>query len=104
VEGVGRAGSSRGGQFESTHAAQVQLVPHETGKPTPPSTTVTPSALITQREEGVQLPRDGRGGDLVTLIDNQRQCTLWFCVRGGADDDRARWAQVLLGPSFDGQA
>jgi hypothetical protein len=54
-------------------------------------------------------PTDGKGGDLLVLMDDLRQCTLWFCV-----DDRttnpdgstilgALWAQVLLGPSFDGR-
>jgi hypothetical protein len=52
----------------------------------------------------VQLPKDGRGGDLLALMDDQRQCALWFCIRAEDGSDAAQWAQVLLGPSFPGRA
>jgi hypothetical protein len=42
---------------------------------------VTPAAIRGDRE-GLELPKSGRGGDLLALMDNQRQCALWFCVRG----------------------
>ena len=41
-------------------------------------------------------------GDLLALIDKQRQCALWFCVSSGDGGGPAKWAQVLLGPSFNG--
>jgi hypothetical protein len=103
VHGVGMAGDSRGGQFESTRAAQVQLVPHDTREPSPPSASITPEAVIVSPERGMRLPKDGRGGDLIAVMDDQRQCTLWFCVKG-SDSGAARWAQVLVGKPFEGIA
>ena len=52
----------------------------------------------------VSLPRRGRPGDLMTLLDDSQACTLWFCIRGGDGAGPARWAQVLLGPEFPGHA
>jgi hypothetical protein len=111
VSGQGITASGRGGMFKSTHSAQVQLVP----QPLPitfmspvTETSFTRIPAGNESNETLQLPRDGQGGDLLTLMDNQRQCTLWFCVRGalrGADGNitsDAEWAQVLLGPSFKG--
>ena len=104
VEGYGSAKDSRGGQFESTRAAQVWLVPHETREPSPPTANVAATALVTKGERGtITLPKDGRGGDLLTLMDDKRQCTLWFCVQGSGSGP-AQWAQVLLGPAFAGVA
>lgn len=95
----------RGGQFQSERSAQVWLVPQN--QPTQFSTpvTATPTVIPTdEREgEGPKLPKDGRGGDLMTIADRQGQCTLWFCV-GKGRAGTALWAQVLLGPSFNGQA
>lgn len=99
VHGVADRG--RGGIFGSVHSAQVQLAPQETRAPFPAPTSATPMAFPGDRE-GVKLPKDGRGGDLIALMDDQRQCALWFCVRG-ADGGPARWAQVLLGPAFEGR-
>ena len=99
----GGANSGRGGMFESARSAQVQLVPQKVGVPFPAPQTVTPTA-IPAGPEGVQLPKDGQGGDLLALMDAQRQCALWFCVRGQDDGGPAQWAQVLLGPSFAGRA
>lgn len=100
VHGV--ADSGRGGMFESVRSAQLQLVPQEIRAPFPTPVTVTPKEIPAGRDEGLQLPKDGRGGDLLTLMDDQRQCTLWFCVRGG-DGGPAQWAQVLLGTLFEGK-
>ena len=54
------------------------------------------------------LPRDGDGGDLMAIeMDTehkQRVCTLWFCVQSANGGNPARWAQVLVGSPFDGQA
>jgi hypothetical protein len=102
ISGVGMGGESRGGQFASIHSAQVELVPVRLEQPLPPSFAVTPEAAAIDLNG--PLPKDGRGGDLMTLTDDQRQCTLWFCVKGRDGSVPARWAQVLLGPSFNGVA
>lgn len=101
VHGVA-VGSGRGGMFESVRSAQVQLVPQKVLEAFPTAVGVTPLA-IPRGSEGAQLPKDGQAGDLLSLMDKQQQCTLWFCV-GGPDKDSAQWAQVLLGPSFPGVA
>jgi hypothetical protein len=97
------ATNGRGGQFRSKRSAQVRLVPQSL--PMPTTDLVPPTAPTTFPEgflrEWAQLPQDGQGGDLLALQDLQRQCTLWFCVQGRGPNP-ARWAQVLLGPSFDG--
>jgi hypothetical protein len=103
VEGFGSGRDSRGGQFETSRSAQVWLVPRETGEAPPPTGPVTPEAAVISSERGFKLPKDGRGGDLMALMDNQRNCTLWFCVKS-ADGGPAKWAQVLLGKPFDGVA
>lgn len=94
--------AGRGGMFESARSAQVQLVPQEVRASFPNSVQVTPKEIPVKRGEGVSLPKDGRGGDLLALMDDQRQCTLWFCVRGESGGP-AQWAQVLLGTSVDGR-
>jgi hypothetical protein len=101
--GAGMTGDSRGGIFESARAAQAQLMPHPTGADFPNPSPVTPTAISANPERGPFLPKDGRGGDLLTLMDNQGRCGLWFCVKS-ADGGPAQWAAVLLGPSFAGIA
>jgi hypothetical protein len=104
VYGAGSIGG-RGGMFESTRSAQVHLVPQQALEPFPPRVPVGPTEFLAERGGlAGKLPKDGRGGDLLALMDNQRQCTLWFCVRGQDGGDPAQWAQVLLGSSFNGQA
>ena len=93
VSGLGSGGDSRGGQFDSTRAAQVWLVPHRTGEPTPPTANLTPQAVVVDRERGVKLPKDGRGGDLLTVMDQSELCTLWFCVKQGNQKGPARWCR-----------
>jgi hypothetical protein len=95
--------AGRGGVFESARSAQVQLIPQVVRASFPNSVPVTPQEIPVKRGEGVvSLPKDGRGGDLLALTDDQGQCTLWFCVRGeGAGP--AQWAQVLLGTSVVGR-
>lgn len=101
----GAADDDRGGMFESARSAQVQLVPQALRERIPNQVTVTPRALPAGSEPA--LPKDGRGGDLMVIEmdteDQRRECTLWFCVQG-VSAGPARWAQVLMGPSFDGQA
>jgi hypothetical protein len=51
------------------------------------------------------LPKTGVGGDLMSVrVVDKGPCTLWFCVSEGAKGGPARWAQVVLGPLFDGTA
>ena len=109
LDGPGVAGSSkadRGGVFATDDQAQVNLVPRPVRTKLPEGSAVTPTAISSgELERGlVSLPRRGRPGDLMTLIDDAQLCTLWFCVRGADDGGPARWAQVLLGPEFPGQA
>ena len=102
----GRSRRDRGGVFAADRQAQVNLEPQLVRTKLPPGSPVTPRAISAgELERGiVSLPRDGRAGDLMTLIDDARSCTLWFCVRGIDGAGPASWAQVLLGPSFPGQA
>ena len=101
VKGVGIGG--RGGVFQSERSAQVQLIPAK-GRRIAEQTAFIPTVIADPGKLGPELPRVGRGGDLMTIVDDQGQCTLWFCVRDGTDAGAARWAQVLLGPLFDGRA
>jgi hypothetical protein len=101
VKGAGTEG--RGGVFESELSAQVQLIPAE--QPiTKEQAEITPLAIANPGKLGPNLPKNGHGGDLMSVIDQDRECTLWFCVRGSTSASPAHWAQVLLGPSFDGKA
>jgi hypothetical protein len=103
IYGLANKDTGRGGAFQSERSAQLWLVPQNQPAEFPEPVAVNPTAIQAKREEGPKLPKDGRGGDLMTIADRQGQCTLWFCVKGeGASP--ASWAQVLLGPSFDGQA
>lgn len=98
----GLSDKDRGGVFEAGRSAQVQLVPGVLGGSLPAPVPVTATAIPAQRE-GPSLPKDGRGGDLMAVMDARRECTLWFCVRSG-DGGPAQWAQVLLGQPFEGRA
>lgn len=102
VFGQGIDDNGRGGRFASRRSAQVQIVPHQHPIPPHDSVAVTPTAVPASLAESV-LPKEGNAGDLLATSDNQGQCTLWFCVHSG-DTGPARWAQVLLGPSVNGQA
>jgi len=97
-------GGGRGGVFESGHLAQVRLVPQALGVP-PFGTVATPVEVIPVTR-GPALPIGGRGGDLMAVMDNLGQCTLWFCVEESPPAPvvtAAKWAQVLLGQAFDGR-
>lgn len=103
IYGLANKDTGRGGVFESKRSAQVRLVPQNQLTKFPEPVAVNPTAIEAKPDEGPKLPKDGRGGDLMSIADSQGQCTLWFCVKGeGASP--ASWAQVLLGPSFNGQA
>jgi hypothetical protein len=114
VRGVGVGGpgvngasdTSRGGIFASQGVAQVQLTPFRVRTKLPAPGSVTPMAIpLGLLREGVaSLPKDGQAGDLMSLLDDARLCTLWFCVRAHDGTGPAQWAQVLLGPSFPGQS
>jgi hypothetical protein len=107
--GPGVRGSSdkdRGGIFASISAPQAQLTPFRVKatlpKPSPVSPTAIPLGFL--KENSSLLPKTGQAGDLMTLIDDTRACTLWFCVKGYDKANPAQWAQVLLGPAFAGQS
>jgi hypothetical protein len=103
---LGKSDIDRGGVFTSEEAAQVQLIPKRIRTRLPEGSAVTPTGISgSALQQGVvSLPKSGQGGDLMALVDDSRICTLWFCVRSGDASSPARWAQVLTGPSFDGQA
>ncbi len=96
----GEADGGRGGVFKSAKAAQLQLIPQKADLTFLLGGPETPHSVAAERI-GLRLPKDGKGGDLITLIDKQGQCALWFCVRG-ANSGPAQWAQVLLGTPFSG--
>jgi hypothetical protein len=100
VRGAGTDG--RGGIFQSARTAQVQLVPtvKSVGRERSAFTPVTVSNAETA---GPELPRNGRAGDLMCVLDQDGQCSLWFCVRSPSSGVTAQWAQVLLGPQFNGR-
>ena len=109
LDGHGVRGASnidRSGVFSSQEVAQLQLVPKPVRTQLPEGSPVTARGVAeTVLERGdVPLPKSGQAGDLMALVDDSRTCTLWFCVRSGDGSTPARWAQVLLGPTFDGQA
>ena len=99
VKGVSRSG--RGGVFQSSSkAAQVGLSP-VIGPPLPTQVAHIPQVVDKPPNQGLKLPSNGRRGDLMAVSEGRSRCRLWFCVRG--DGSRgAKWAQVLLGPEFDG--
>ena len=102
VLGVGRSGvhgvgfEGRGGIFASDRTAQVQLVPVKVQqvKERPGFTPITSTFP--------ELPKAGLRGDLMSVVDNLGQCTLWFCVSQDAGSGAAQWAQVRLGDLFNG--
>ncbi|MFZ7128488.1 MAG: hypothetical protein ACOWWM_20225 [Desulfobacterales bacterium] len=102
----GLSDKDRGGVFETRRAAQVRLVPKRVETRLPEGSPVAPVGIDPgSLERGVvSLPKAGAAGDLMTLEDDAGDCTLWFCVRGAGPGGAARWAQVLLGPSFEGMA
>ena len=114
VNGVGHPGvvgsavddSSRGGEFVSKRAAQVRLIPQRLQQRIPNQVTVTPTAIPVASAPA--LPRSGLAGDLMVVEmeteDKQHVSRLWLCVQSGTTTRRARWSEVLIGASFDGQA
>jgi hypothetical protein len=97
VKGVGLKG--RGGVFVSKSSAQVRLVPTERDRGFKEE-AFTPNALI---NPSPVLPRMGQSGDLLTLTDDRKQCTVWLCVQGNIDSSKATWAQLLVGPAYEGE-
>jgi hypothetical protein len=100
VKGVGSEG--RGGVFSSQRSAQVQLIP-SAGVRISEQQAFIPTVATEPGRLALPLPRAGRNGDLMTIADDQGQCTLWFCSHSAVADVPARWTQVLLGPAFDGR-
>jgi hypothetical protein len=98
---VGESGSGRGGVFKSDGSAQVQLVPHAVRGSL--SNPVATPVMVIPINKGPALPKLGRGGDLMAVVDGTGKCTLWFCMNDGNRTRSAKWTQVLLGASFDGR-
>jgi hypothetical protein len=100
----GISDSDRGGTFQSARSAQVLLLPLKAPGVFPTAIPVSPSAIPIGREGGMRLPKDGRGGDLLALVDDNSDCALWFCVKTGRSNGgpSAEWAPVLLGPRVTG--
>jgi hypothetical protein len=99
--------NGRGGVFQSTFSAQVRLVPRNliSGTQLLPTAAIIPTSITIGKQDGPELPKAGRAGDLMAIIgDATEQSTLWFCVLGGGGAAAARWAQVLLGQPYDGRA
>lgn len=73
VEGMGH---TTGGEFASSHGAQLHLIPQRRPQP----------------------PEKGRAGDLLVLVKTLprglEEAELWFCVRGSAEGTTAMWGQV----------
>jgi hypothetical protein len=101
VKGFGSA--SRGGRFQSQRSAQVNLVPAKRAHGRD-QVAVIPTVLANPGMQGPELPRDGERGDLMSVVNDDAVCTLWFCVESPSGAGPARWAQVLLGPLFDGRS
>ncbi|AZQ70239.1 hypothetical protein EKH77_02550 [Streptomyces luteoverticillatus] len=63
----------------------------------------TPEAVVvSELRRGPGLPKNGHVGEFTALEEPSGKCTLWFCVSDPGQGS-ARWAQVLLGPTFDGR-
>lgn len=101
VFGIASDEDGRAGAFESKRSAQVWIVPHSQPNEFPEPFPATPYAIS---GDAVNLPGDACGGDLMSITDPTGQCTLWFCVRGANENNRAVWAQVLLGPLAQGNS
>ncbi|ACK50449.1 hypothetical protein Msil_1498 [Methylocella silvestris BL2] len=96
----GEAGVGRGGVFKSGKSAQLMLAPRKAGVRFNRGGPATPHPVANERV-GLRLPKDGKAGDLIALLDDTGECGLWFCVREG-NGAPAQWAEVLLGPAFAG--
>lgn len=99
LKGVGVGG--RGGVFQSSEkAAQLGLTPVR-GPRFPQVAAHAPEVVDDPPAQGLKLPADGLGGDLMVVQEGRGRCRLWFCIQG-AGGRGALWAEVLLGPSFLG--
>ncbi|MEU3352857.1 hypothetical protein [Streptomyces sp. NPDC037389] len=80
----------------------MRLLPRKVDRLGPTTPTTPEAVVVSELRRGPGLPRNGRAGEFTTLEDPAGECTLWFCVSGPGPGP-ARWAQVLLGPPFDGR-
>ncbi|MFF7725877.1 hypothetical protein [Streptomyces sp. NPDC008001] len=96
-------GNGNGGVFESEKGAQLRLPPRRLDPLGPTAPTTPQAVIVNDRRHGPGLPKNGQAGEFTTLDDPAGACTLWFRVSGPGPGP-ARWAQVLLGPAFDGRA
>jgi len=95
VRGIGLNG--RGGIFQADErTAQVQLLPVK-------AHTIKERPQVNNLVQTFpELPERGQMGDLMSIVDDLGQCTLWFCVGQNPVSGGAKWAQVGLGEVFDG--
>jgi hypothetical protein len=114
VRGDGIHGASvlgRGGVFEAggprrrRPIPQVQLV----AQAMPVGAELPANPVMRDPNELSGLPRDGRTGDVLATVAPRTQFTsavayLWFCVEGNSSRAPAKWAQILLGDSFEGKS
>lgn len=87
-------GTGRGGLLTSSSSAQLLLSPQ--------------NRHLVDLQGNPIMPKDGKGGDIMCIIDSNGNCSLYFCVEsevpaaGVFPGIPARWARVLLGPPFEG--
>ncbi|MEU5438191.1 hypothetical protein AB0G73_33190 [Streptomyces sp. NPDC020719] len=64
---------------------------------------MAPNAIHIERGRGPELPRNGRAGESTALQDPSGTCTPWLGI-SNLGEEPAHWAQILLGPPFNGRA
>ena len=108
VYGAGRDGvkgdgsEGRGGVFRSERSAQVRLIPAQRTTKDTEQESLIPTVIANPEFIVPKLSPEGRRGDLMSIFDENGQCSLWFCVRENSGS--AHWAQVLLGRPFESKA
>jgi hypothetical protein len=100
VKGTGTEG--RGGIFRSERAAQVRLIPASRPLKDVEQASFIPTAITISDLQNPELPKDGGAGDLISIVDDDGLCSLWFCIQDNSG--AARWAQVLIGKPLRGKA
>jgi hypothetical protein len=109
------SGNGHGGEFSSSlfRGAQINLKPHRMDEFPGSAGPAAPMQFVDQAQIQRMLPSRGVLGDLwmsdTSKPDkggeeaNPPKCHLWLCVRASSSNQKARWAQVLLGTTFEGQ-
>lgn len=99
----GRSNTGVGGIFGSASGSQVQLLPNtcdQLGAPVAATVKAVPVAAGAARPP---VQKFASAGELA-LFQSGGQCSLWLCVKSGvpATGASSKWAQVLLGETFNG--